>query len=164
MLPVFVGWVPPLTGWRYLGPGLAWQEEDTSLALEWGALEPCRQVEVSSRGEVAAGIWWDARVAFFPTDDWLEGRPVYRKDEGETHFLRMEEGGNGWLVSPVMKGNRGFLNSGRRTISPGSSAAGPSVRLGTEDWRFVAGGWRRVGDRGWKDARGQVTFTCSPAR
>ena len=71
---------------------------------------------------------------------WSEGRPVYKKAEGETRFLLVKEGRTEWYVSGSITGDDNYLVSGRATNTPGSPWAGPSVREGTTSWRYFDGG------------------------
>ena len=114
---------------------------------------------MAARGE-AANTRQQELGSYLPTGDWLQGRPVYSKAEGETRYLSMVEWGVGWAVtdkqvvaSLASSGGRAFLASGRGTISPGDPAAGPSVRGGWQGWSY----WS---DGEWLDSRGQVTVTC----
>ena len=154
---------PPRSGWEYLGTGLAWQEEDTSLVIERGSLEPCRRVEVAAIGEVARTRRKELG-SFVPMGDWIEGRPIYRNEVGEPRYLRLSESKPGWSVGPTPDITLSFtcdpcllgftLRSGRGTLSPGSLEAGPSVRHGREGWH-----WKDSrGD--WRETRGRLIVTC----
>ena len=154
---------PPRSGWEYLGTGLAWQKEDTSLVMEWGALEPCSRVEVAARGEVAR-IRRKELGSCVPMGDWIEGRPIYRNEEGEPRYLRLSESKPGWSVGPTPDITLSFtcdpcllgftLRSGRGTLSPGSLEAGPSVRHGRDGWHWKDG----RGD--WRETDGRLIVTC----
>ena len=143
---------PPESGWQYFLGGEEWGSDDSSLGLKQCGLEPCGRVEVTGRGKIA-NIMQHEMGSYFPAGNWLDGRPVYKKTEGETRYLRMEEGRSGWRVSPTLVGTGGYLESGRATVSPGSPAAGPSVRLGREGWRY----W---GGAEWQHSEGELAITC----
>ena len=144
---------PPVSGWQYFSSSReGWQSDDRSLGLQWTGLQPCSKVEVAARGE-AARSQDKSLGSYFPTGSWLEGRPVYSKTEGETHYLRVPEGATDWGVSDELNGEIGFFNSGRGTLSPGDPAAGASVREGVEGWVYWSDGELQ-------DSRGQVTVTC----
>ena len=143
---------PPESGWQYFIGGEEWGSDDRSLGLKQGSLEPCGRVEVTGRGKIAT-IMQHVMGDYFPAGNWLDGRPVYKKNEGETRYLRMEEGLGNWLVSATLVGTGLYLESGRATNSPGSPAAGPSVRLGREGWRYWDG-------LEWQDSKGELAVTC----
>ena len=107
-------------------------------------------MEVAAWGE-AASLQGDSLGSFFPTGRWLEGRPVFRKSEGGTRYLRMRYWGTGWIVADTLEGSTGFLASGRATISPGDLAAGQSVKKGLEGWQYSGCG------EGWRTFRGQIS-------
>ena len=107
---------------------------------------------MAARGE-AATVRQQELGSYSATGLWLEGRPVYEKTEGETRYLRMEEGKSGWQVGPTLVGTGAWLTSGRGTLSPGDPAAGASVRNGWEGWQYADGGE-------WQESRGLVTVTC----
>ena len=71
--------------------GNVFRSDDRSLGLEWGGLEPCGRVVVAARGEVARKHG-QSLGSYLPTGSWLEGRPVYSMNGGETRYLRMVEG------------------------------------------------------------------------
>ena len=155
--------VPPQSGWEYLGSGLVWQGEDTSLVLEWGALEPCSRVEVAAIGEVARTRRKELG-SFTHRGDWIEGRPIYRNEVGEPRYLRLSESKPGWSIGPTPNLTLSFtcdpcllgftVRSGRGTLSPGSLEAGPSARHGMEGWHWKDG----RGD--WRESSGRLTVTC----
>ena len=143
---------PSKSGWTFWSGG--WQSYDRSFKLEFNTLEPCNEVVVAAQGEVAKAQ--DQSLgSYFPNGNWLEGRPVYWKQKGEIRYLRMREGGITWLVSANDKGSNFNLESGRGTLSPGDSAAGPSAKLGFEGWAYADSGKTL-------DSKGQVTVTCVP--
>ena len=154
---------PPQSGWEYLGSGLAWQGEDTSLVLKWGALEPCSRVEVAAIGEVAR-IRRKELGTFTHRGDWIEGRPIYRNEVGEPRYLRLSENKPGWSVGPTPDITLSFtcnpcllgftLRGGRGTLSPGSPEAGPSVRHGRQGWH-----WKDSNGQ-WKETNGRLIVTC----
>ena len=156
---------PPQSGWEYLRTGqqASWQGEDTSLVLEWGALQPCSRLEVKAIGEVARTRRKELG-SFTHRGDWIEGRPIYGNEADEPRYLRMAEGKSGWWIGPSPNISVSFtcstcllgatLKSGRGTTSPGSLEAGPSVRHGREGWH-----WKdRNGD--WRETSGRLIVTC----
>ena len=146
---------PSAGGWEFLNTDLGlWQDDDISLGLEWGSLEPCKEVEVDAGGEVAR-LQGQARGSYFPTGSWAEGRPVYAKVEGTPGFLRMKDSHVGWQFAPTESGNFTWLTGERGTLSPGDPAAGGSLRVGQEGWNY----WDDAG-REWKESRGQLTVNC----
>ena len=145
---------PPQSGWEYLGLGLNWQEEDTSLVLERGALEPCERVVVAAIGQLARTRRKELGT-FVPTGNWIKGRPVYGNKDGSPRYLRMAEGRPGWGISPSPNLTGSFtLASGRGTVSPGSLEAGPSVRQGWKGWQW------KDSRGGWREANGRLIVAC----
>ena len=143
---------PPESGWQYYHRS-EWRWDDRSLDLEWGGLEPCRRVEVAARGK-AATVRQHEMGSYLPTGSWLDGRPVYRKEEGETRYLRMAEVKIGWRVTTTQEGTSSWLVSGRSTLSPGDPSAERSLEQEQEGWKYVDS------DGEWQDSRGQITVTC----
>ena len=128
---------------------------DQSLRLEFGSLEPCTRVEVAAQGGRGAALIRQAELgSYFPTDRWLQGRPVYSKTEGGIRYLKIPKGYNTWSVDNTLNGTEFFLYSGRGTLSPGDSAAGPSLKEGTEGWSYWADGVD------WEDSGSRITVTC----
>ena len=78
---------------------------------------------------------------------WSEGRPVFKKVDGEPRFLLVKEGD--WSIRSSTTATGGWIQSGRGTNSPSSPEAGPSVREGVTRWRYVPG---------WKE--GDISVTC----
>jgi len=81
---------------------------------------------------------------------WSEGRPVFKKVDGETRFLLVKEGYTIWYISSSTTATGGWIQSGRATNSPSSPEAGPRVREGVTEWRY--------NDNGWKE--GDISVTC----
>ena len=85
---------------------------------------------------------------------WSEGRPVFKKVDGEPRFLLMVK--EGWIDWNIMMsttstaGSEVKIESGRGTNSPASPEAGPSVRYGVTKWRYFASGWKE----------GVISVTC----
>ena len=77
---------------------------------------------------------------------WSEGRPVYKKDDGETRYLLVREGGTTWSITDSTTDTGGWIQSGRGTNSPSSSEAGPSVKKGVTGWRYWDGQNHTEGD------------------
>ena len=73
---------PPETGWLYADGQGGWQE-DPSLVLRGGQLEPCQEVLVMAAGE-ARRLQGDTVGAYLPTGGWSSGRPVYRQVTAQT--------------------------------------------------------------------------------
>ena len=73
---------------------------------------------------------------------WSEGRPVYKKVDGETRYLSVVEGTAVWSITDSTTATVSFILSGRATNSPSSPEAGPSVRAGVTRWRYWDGGWQ----------------------
>ena len=83
---------------------------------------------------------------------WSEGRPVFKKVDGETRFLLVREGETTWTIRSSTTATGAWIQSGRATNSPSSPEAGPSVRLGVTRWRYADG------KGGWKE--GDISVTC----
>ena len=82
---------------------------------------------------------------------WSQGRPVFKKVDGETKFLLVKEGKQNWIISSSTTGTTGPITSGRATNSPSSPEAGLSVRRGVTRWRY------------WDDGKlveGDISVTC----
>ena len=75
---------------------------------------------------------------------WSEGRPVYKKVDGETtRYLLVAEGAAVWCITDSTTAPGGWISSGRGTNSPSSPEAGPSVRVGYTGWRYAdSDGWQ----------------------
>ena len=82
---------------------------------------------------------------------WSEGRPVFKKVDGETRFLIVKEGTTNWSIDDSTTETEVWIISGRATNSPASPEAGASVRLGVTRWRY---------DDGSKWAEGDISVTC----
>ena len=83
---------------------------------------------------------------------WSEGRPVFKKVDGEERFLLVKEEWNRWTIRGSLTGPGAFIKSGRATISPTSPEAGPCDRNGTTKWLFK--------DLGNKWVEGDISLTC----
>ena len=70
---------------------------------------------------------------------WSEGRPIFKKVDGETRFLLVAEGDTVWSITDSTTATGAWIQSGRATNSPSSPEAGPSVRLGGTRWRYWDG-------------------------
>ena len=70
---------------------------------------------------------------------WSEGRPVFKKIDGEERFLFVKEGTTTWSIRSSLTASEALIESGRATNSPTSPEAGPSDRFGTTRWRFWDG-------------------------
>ena len=81
---------------------------------------------------------------------WSEGRPVYKKVDGE-RFLFVQEGFSSWGIIPSTTGTGAWIEGGRATNSPSSPEAGPSVRFGVTGWRYGDGAKMQEGD---------INFSC----
>ena len=68
---------------------------------------------------------------------WSEGRPVYKKVNGETRYLLVGEGLTGWVIDDSTASTGAFIEGGRGTNSPSSPEAGPSVRFGWTGWVYA---------------------------
>jgi len=88
---------------------------------------------------------------------WSNGRPVYKKVDGETSFLsfflpdRETErvlfvGWFNWVITDSTSSTNNFIASGRGTNSPASSEAGASDRFGVTRWRYDDNGNFKEGD------------------
>ena len=78
--------------------------------------------------------------------NWSEGRPVFKKVDGEQKFLSVIEGWSNWRIQPFQTGTAAHIVSGRATNSPSSPEAGPSVREGMTRWRYWDGSSHVEGD------------------
>ena len=86
-------------------------------------------------------------------EKWSQGRPVFKKYEGNQRFLFVKEGSATWSIRRYLTESGAFILSGRGTNSPTSADAGPSDTRGVTRWRF------------WDDipvtwAKGDISLTC----
>ena len=130
---------PPRTGWEYQrwqrGRGGFW-ENDTSLLLSPGPLEPCPRVTVATGGE-SGRQQGEAAGVFLPVAGRMSaGRPVYRQLGGGSKYLVLRERYSVWGVGDGVADTAGYIQSGRGTNSPGHPEAGPSKRARVRGWRF----------------------------
>ena len=79
---------------------------------------------------------------------WSQGRPVFKKVDGELRFLLVEERSIGWYIRTAAGA---YTQSGRATNSPTSPEAGPSDKLGWTSWAFAY-------DGSWVE--GDISVTC----
>ena len=79
---------------------------------------------------------------------WSEGRPVYKKVDGETErVLFVPEGYVNWQIKESTSSTGySLIGSGRGTNSPGSSEAGASDRFGWTRWHYDNNGKLKEGD------------------
>ena len=84
---------------------------------------------------------------------WSEGRPVFKKIDGEERFLFVKEGTTTWSIRRSLTASEALIESGRATNSPTSPEAGPSGRFGTTRWRFWDGS---------NFVEGDIRLTCKP--
>ena len=92
---------------------------------------------------------------------WSEGRPVFKKVDGEERFLFVKkeeisrgflglekkgENIRGWSIRKYLTSTKAYMKSGRATNSPTSTEAGPSDKYGTTRWRYRDGGEWIEGD------------------
>ena len=81
---------------------------------------------------------------------WSEGRPVFKKINGYSRFLLVqEEWSNVWTIRQKTFADGAYIQSGRATNSPSSPEAGASVRFGETRWTYTPG---------WKE--GDISVTC----
>ena len=83
--------------------------------------------------------------------EWSQGRPVFRKVEGESRVLLVKEGKTAWSIKKSVAASGAHILGGRATNSPTSPEAGPSIRDGVQKWRYAVGGV-------WKE--GAISITC----
>ena len=83
--------------------------------------------------------------------EWSQGRPVFRKVDGESRVLLVEEGKTAWSIKKSVAASGAHILGGRATNSPTSPEAGPSIRDGVQKWRYAVGGV-------WKE--GAISITC----
>ena len=74
---------------------------------------------------------------------WSEGRPVFKKVDGEPRFLSLKEGSSSWITSSSTTGTGAHIASRRATNSPASP--------GDTMWAYNIGG---------KFAQGDISVTC----
>ena len=72
---------------------------------------------------------------------WSEGRPIFKKVDGETRFLSVKEGKTQWSIRSSTTATVAWIQSGRATNSPSSPEAGASVKMGVSRWRYWDGKW-----------------------
>ena len=82
---------------------------------------------------------------------WSEGRPIFKKVDGETRFLFVLEGWTVWSIRSSTTATGAWIISGRGTNSPSSPEAGPSDSEEVTRWRY----WDGV-----KWAEGDISVTC----
>ena len=83
---------------------------------------------------------------------WSQGRPVFKKVDGELRFLFVGDGTTHWIIGSSITATGGFIYSGKATNSPTSPEAGPSNRLGWTNWVFADDGGNLV--------EGDISVTC----
>jgi len=138
--------LPPTKNWEYVGDG-GWSDDDTSLTLEFTTLSPiCQLVRVAGEGEVVEKQGSSLGDYRLEEGRWSEGRPVFKKINGETRFLIVGEGSSSWYIQTSTTATGGWISSGRATNSPSSPEAGPSVRREVTRWRYFGGGKWNEGD------------------
>ena len=84
---------------------------------------------------------------------WSEGRPVFKKVDGEPKFLLVAEGISRWHIMWSTTANRSWIISGKATNSPSSPEAGASVKMGLNRWRYYD-----VGSVKWTE--GDISVSC----
>merc|ERR1712037_444626 len=91
---------PPSTQWLYWDGkkrnaywGEKWNEDDTSLTLEFTNLSPiCQLVRVAGEGGVVKKQGSSLGDYRLEEGRWSEGRPIFKKVDGETRFLIVKGG------------------------------------------------------------------------
>jgi len=91
---------------------------------------------------------------------WSEGRPVYKKVDGDTErVLFVREGTCNWVISESTSSAASSIISGRATNSPASSDAGPSHRGRVTRWQYSRRGFVQSPCNGcWEE--GDISVTC----
>lgn len=144
---------PPSGTWEFWSSSRipkGWQDDDTSLTLTFFTLSPCKMVRVTGRGDVVEKQRSKLGDYRLEVGRWSQGRPVYKKVDGQTLYLLVKESFPSWYISSSTTGTTGFIHSGRGTNYPSSPEAGPSVRSGYTGWRYWDGGWQD----------GDISVTC----
>ena len=84
---------------------------------------------------------------------WSEGRPVFKKVDGYSRFLLVqEEWSNAWTIRQKTFADGAYIQSGRATNSPTSPEAGPNAGSEVTRWRYAASG------NSWEE--GDISITC----
>ena len=66
---------------------------------------------------------------------WNQGRPIYKKVEGDELYLLM--GRVAWAISDSINDTAFYMVGGRKTNTPTIPEAGGSVKDGVTRWRFA---------------------------
>ena len=72
--------------------------------------------------------------------EWSQGRPVFRKVDGESRVFLVKDGKTTWSIRKSVAAGEAHITSGRATNFPTSPEAGPSSRDGVQKWRYAVGG------------------------
>jgi len=141
----------PSTQWEYWD-GEKWNDNDTSLTLEFTTLSPCKLVRVAGEGDVVeehgSGVGQDTgQLGDYRLEEgrWSEGRPIFKKVNGETRFLIVAEGYIVWSITDNTTATEAWITSGRGTNSPSSPEAGPSFSEGVTRWMYTSTGVQEDG-------------------
>ena len=88
---------------------------------------------------------------------WSEGRPVFKKVDGRSRFLLVQEGwSNAWTIRQSTTDDGAYIQSGRATSSPAAPEAGSQVGEEVTRWRYAAPG------NTWEE--GDISVTCEERR
>ena len=97
---------------------------------------------------------------------WNQGRPIYKKVEGDELYLLM--GRMAWAISDSTNDTAFYMAGGRKTNTPTIPEAGGSVKDGVTRWRFantknelVEGNISVTCDTGINDKKGSVSYQCN---
>ena len=136
--------LPPTTGWEYYD-GNKWNDDDTTLVLEFSSLNPCRLVRVDGDAEVKRLHSSSLGDYVLQIGRWSAGRPVYQLINSQVErYLLVVEGYTGWYIKSSTSATTAgaFIRSGKATNSPSSPLAGSSLRFGVTKWSYYASGWK----------------------
>ena len=142
--------LPPTTGWKYYD-GSKRNDNDTTLALEFSSLNPCRLVRVDGDAEVKRARSFSMGDYALQIGRWSCGRPVYQLINSQVErYLLVRKGKDRWSIQSSTNATTSFIKSGRATNSPTAPEAGSCLRVGVTKWRYS--------DSGWKE--GDITVEC----
>ena len=142
--------LPPTTGWQY-SDGSKFNDNDTTLVLEFSSLNPCRLVRVDGDAEVKRLHSSSLGDYALQIGRWSSGRPVYQLINSQVErYLLVKEGNTVWYIQSSTNTTRAYISSGRATNSPTAPEAGSNLRFGVTKWRYS--------DSGWKE--GDITVEC----
>ena len=87
---------------------------------------------------------------------WSEGRPVFKKVDGYSRFLLVQEAwSDAWTIRRSITDDGAYIQSGRATNSPTSPQAGSNDGKKSTTWRYAL-------NNDWEE--GDIRVTCEERR